>query len=88
MRAVLPACVKRGIRIVDDRASKIRFFDALLAKYGTGVPGRPKSFYPRLDEVTVYALRVERMTGKYCPLPPAAEQWPTLDRTKSPTVVP
>jgi len=76
------------IRVVDDRAAKIRFFDALLAKYGTGVPGRPKSFYPRLDEVTVYALRVERMTGKCCPLPPAAEQWPTLDRTKSPTVVP
>src|SRR5947209_7939080 len=35
------------IRIVDDEAAKIRFFDALLAKYGTGVPGRPKSFSPR-----------------------------------------
>jgi len=87
MRAVLPACVKRGIRIVDDRASKIRFFDALLAEYGTGVPGRPKSFYPRLDEVTVYAL-VEPVTGKSCPLPPSAEQWPAMDRTKSPTAVP
>ena len=29
------------IRVVDDRVAKIRFFDALLAKYGTGVPGRP-----------------------------------------------
>jgi nitroimidazol reductase NimA-like FMN-containing flavoprotein (pyridoxamine 5'-phosphate oxidase superfamily) len=76
------------VRIVDDRAAKIRFFDALLAKYGTGVPGRPKSFYPRLDEVTVYALTVERLTGKQCPLPPPAEQWPALDRTKSPNAQP
>ena len=76
------------VRIVDDRAAKIRFFDQLLAKYGTGVPGRPKSFYPRLDEVTVYALSVERITGKQCPLPPIAEQWPALDRTKSPNAKP
>jgi hypothetical protein len=76
------------IRIVDDRAAKARFFDALLAKYGTGVPGRPKSFYPRLDEVTVYAIAVERITGKHCPLPPLAEQWPALDRTKSPNARP
>jgi hypothetical protein len=76
------------IRIVDDRTAKARFFDALLAKYGTGVPGRPKSFYPRLDEVTVYAIAVERITGKHCPLPPLAEQWPALDRTKSPNARP
>src|SRR4051812_37061666 len=76
------------IRIVDDRAAKARFFDALLAKYGTGVPGRPKSFYPRLDDVTVYAIAVERITGKVCPLPPPAEQWPALDRTKSPNARP
>jgi nitroimidazol reductase NimA-like FMN-containing flavoprotein (pyridoxamine 5'-phosphate oxidase superfamily) len=76
------------IRVIDDRAAKIRFFDALLAKYGTGVPGRPKSFYPRLDAVTVYALSVERVTGKCCPLPPPAEQWPALDRTKSPDALP
>ena len=76
------------VRIVDDRAAKSRFFDALLAKYGTGVPGRPKSFYPRLDEVTVYALTVERITGKQCPLPPISEQWPALDRTKSPNAKP
>jgi nitroimidazol reductase NimA-like FMN-containing flavoprotein (pyridoxamine 5'-phosphate oxidase superfamily) len=72
------------IRIVDDRAAKSRFFDALLAKYGTGVPGRPKGFYPRLDEVTVYAISIERLTGKHCPLPALAEQWPAMDRTKSP----
>jgi len=76
------------IRIVEDRDAKIRFFDALLAKYGTGVPGRPKSFYPRLDQVTVYALAVERITGKHCPLPPVSEQWPALDRTKTPDAKP
>ena len=76
------------VRIVDERAAKGRFFDALLAKYGTGVPGRPKSFYPRLDEVTVYALAVERITGKQCALPPVSEQWPALDRTKSPNAKP
>jgi len=59
--------------------AKIRFFDALLAKYGTGALGRPKNFYPRLDEVTVYALGVERVTGKHCPLPPPAEPWPARD---------
>lgn len=76
------------IRIVDERAAKSRFFDALLAKYGTGTPGRPKGFYPRLDEVTVYAITVERITGKQCPLPPLSEQWPALDRTKSPNARP
>jgi uncharacterized protein len=75
------------IRIVDERAAKARFFDALMAKYGTGAV-RPKSFYPRLDDVTVYAIAVERMTGKYCPLPPVSEQWPALDRTKSPNARP
>jgi len=76
------------IRIVEDRDEKNRFFDALLAKYGTGVPGRPKSFYPRLDDVTVYALAVERITGKHCPLPSVSEQWPALDRTKTPNAKP
>jgi hypothetical protein len=76
------------IRIVEERAAKSRFFDALLAKYGTGAPGRPKGFYPRLDEVTVYAIAVERLTGKHCPLPALSEQWPALDRTKSPNARP
>lgn len=76
------------IRVVTDRTARIRFFDELLAKYGTGTPGRPKSFYPRLEDVTVYAMKVERVTGKHCPLPPAVEQWPTLDRTRSPNAIP
>src|SRR3954466_6088061 len=75
------------IRIIDDRAAKARFFDALMAKYGTGAD-RPKGFYPRLDEVTVYAMAVERITGKHCPLPTVSEQWPALDRTKTPNAKP
>ncbi len=75
------------IRIIDDRAAKARFFDALMAKYGTGAD-RPKGFYPRLDEVTVYAMAVERITGKHCPLPTVSEQWPAQDRTKSPNAKP
>ena len=83
------SAIARGrIRIVEDRAAKSRFFDALLAKYGTGTSGRPQGFYPRLDEVTVYAIAVERLTGKHCPLPPLSEQWPALDRTKSPNARP
>ncbi|HJY76083.1 MAG TPA: pyridoxamine 5'-phosphate oxidase family protein [Burkholderiales bacterium] len=76
------------IRIIEERAAKARFFDELLAKYGTDVPGRPKSFYPRLDEVTVYALTVARITGKHCPLPPVSEQWPVVDRTRTPSAKP
>lgn len=75
------------VRVVDDRAAKARFFDAFMAKYGTGAD-RPKGFYPRLDEVTVYAMTVERITGKHCPLPLVSEQWPALDRTKSPSAKP
>jgi hypothetical protein len=31
-----------------------------------------------------YAIAVERMTGKEHPLPPLSEQWPAIDRTKTP----
>jgi len=82
------AIVYGRVRVVDDRAAKSRFFDALLAKYGTGLPGRPKGFYPRLDEVTVYAMTIEALTGKQCALPPVSERWPALDRTKSPNAKP
>ena len=60
------------IRIVEERAAKIRFVDALMAKYGTGAE-RPKGFYPRLDDVTVYAIAVERITGKHCTKSPNAK---------------
>jgi nitroimidazol reductase NimA-like FMN-containing flavoprotein (pyridoxamine 5'-phosphate oxidase superfamily) len=72
------------IRVIDDRVLKQRFCDGLMAKYGNPDNGRPKGFYPRLDMIAVYAIAIERMTGKELPLPAVAEQWPALDRTKSP----
>jgi uncharacterized protein len=76
------------VRVVEDATSKARFFDHLMAKYFSEEPGRPKSFYPRLDEVTVYAVRPRRITGKASRLPAKDSLWPLLDRTMSPNAVP
>ncbi len=76
------------IRIVEDRAGKEAFCHALMAKYAPGVAGRPAGFFPRLGQIAVYAVAVERLTGKRTPLPPLAEQWPVLDRTATPDAVP
>jgi nitroimidazol reductase NimA-like FMN-containing flavoprotein (pyridoxamine 5'-phosphate oxidase superfamily) len=72
------------IRIVESDSAKREFFDALMAKYGKPDSGRPKHFYPRLDQITLYAIVPERITGKETPLPDISEQWPATDRTKSP----
>ena len=72
------------LAIIDDRIAKSAFFDALMEKYHRNDSTRPKSFYPRLDEVTVYALSIERMTGKRQVLPSKEMQWPASDHTKSP----
>jgi nitroimidazol reductase NimA-like FMN-containing flavoprotein (pyridoxamine 5'-phosphate oxidase superfamily) len=72
------------IRIADDRAAKQRFCEALMAKYGKPEGLRPKGFFPRMDAITVYAISVERITGKEMALPPLSEQWPAKDRTKTP----
>ena len=72
------------IRIVKDRAIKQRFCEALMDKYAKPDASRPKGFFPRLDQITVYAIAVERMSGKENMLPAVSEQWPALDRTKSP----
>jgi nitroimidazol reductase NimA-like FMN-containing flavoprotein (pyridoxamine 5'-phosphate oxidase superfamily) len=74
--------------IVDDRTRKSLFFDALMAKYRADDPTRPKSFYPRLDGVTVYALSADRITGKEQYLPSTEAQWPASDNTKSPEATP
>ena len=76
------------IRVVDDRAAKQRFCEGLMTKYGKPDWDRPKGFFPRLDEITVYAITIERVTGKANPLPGVAQQWPALDRTKSPNASP
>ncbi len=74
--------------IIDDRPSKTAFFDGLLAKYYPADTTRPAGFYPRLDDVTVYALSVERMTGKETRLPAPESRWPAVDNTKSPHLPP
>jgi len=76
------------IRVVDDQRQKEAFFEALMAKYADPRWGRPKSFFPRLDQVTVYVIAIERMSGKETPLPSMENQWPAADNTKSPDAVP
>ena len=76
------------IRIAEERAVKQRFCEALMAKYGKSDSTRPKGFFPRIDAITVYAIAVERMTGKEMALPALSEQWPAKDRTKTPNARP
>jgi nitroimidazol reductase NimA-like FMN-containing flavoprotein (pyridoxamine 5'-phosphate oxidase superfamily) len=77
-------CLFGQIRIVDDKEAKQRFCEALMAKYGKPETRRPKAFFPRIDAITLYAIAVERMTGKEQSLPPLSEQWPAKDRTMTP----
>lgn len=72
------------IRIVNDPGERVAFFDALMEKYGNPDWDRPSGFYPRVDQVTVYAIAVERMTGKETPLPATEDRWPAADYTKTP----
>ena len=72
-------------RIVEDAAIKRRFFTALMGKYAASIGGRPKDSFPRIDQITLYAIAIERMTGKETPLPELSDRWPAKDRTKSPS---
>lgn len=74
--------------VADDVATKQLFCERLMDKYGKPDSIRPKNFFPRLDIITVYALTVERMTGKEQLLPELSEQWPAKDRTKTPDARP
>jgi nitroimidazol reductase NimA-like FMN-containing flavoprotein (pyridoxamine 5'-phosphate oxidase superfamily) len=81
------------VRVVEELEIKQRFFEMLMAKYGKsdwveGDGGRPKGFFPRIDQITLYAIAIERMTGKETPLPDMSERWPTTDRTKTPNARP
>jgi uncharacterized protein len=73
-----------NIRIIETTDIKKRFCDELMAKYADKAWDRPKGFYPRLDDICVYAIRIERLTGKETQLPVSAERWPAVDKTKSP----
>lgn len=76
------------IRVVEDEAAKQRFFEALMAKYAKPDWDRPKGFFPRMNEIAVYAMTIERLTGKEAPQFTVREQWPAVDRTKSPNARP
>jgi len=76
------------MRIVGDPAQKTRFCVELMRKYADGRWNRPKDFFPRLSEIAVYAMAIERLTGKEQVLPEISQQWPALDRTRSPNAVP
>ncbi len=76
------------IAVVEDTAAKQRFCEALMARYAPNTGDRPQGFFPRLDQITVYAITVERLTGKETPLPSPDRQWPALDQTKTPHAVP
>jgi|HubBroStandDraft_6_1064221.scaffolds.fasta_scaffold00320_15 nitroimidazol reductase NimA-like FMN-containing flavoprotein (pyridoxamine 5'-phosphate oxidase superfamily) len=76
------------VRIVEEGAAKQRFFDALMAKYRTAEATRPKAFYPLIDQIILYELEIERLTGKEIVLPDISGQWPALDRTKTPNARP
>jgi len=76
------------IQVVSDREEKARFCSELMRKYGDATWARPREFYPRLDEITVYSIAIERMTGKETALPVTSRRWPQLDQTKSPNAIP
>jgi uncharacterized protein len=76
------------IRIVTALEEKHRFCEALMAKYRKKDTPRPKGFFPRINDITVYAITVARMTGKETPLPALSEQWPAQDQTKTPNAKP
>jgi nitroimidazol reductase NimA-like FMN-containing flavoprotein (pyridoxamine 5'-phosphate oxidase superfamily) len=77
-----------SIRVEEDAAAKIKFFDQLMAKYSDPTLDRPKGFYPRLDHITMYAIAIEQVTGKHQPLPMVSQQWPSVNMTKTPGAVP
>src|SRR4029450_10819674 len=68
--------VRGHLRINVDHEARVCF--------GVEEPGRPGAFSPRLDQITLYVIAVERLTGKETVLPAASQRWPTADRTASP----
>ena len=76
------------IRVIEEPTQKSAFFRELMEKYRDPSWSRPKDFFPRLEQVTVYAIAVERMTGKETQLPAAQNQCPAMDHTKTPDAVP
>jgi nitroimidazol reductase NimA-like FMN-containing flavoprotein (pyridoxamine 5'-phosphate oxidase superfamily) len=64
------------IRIVDDEAEKIGFFESFMQKYAPPDSwGRERGSFPRLGATIVYAITPEATTGKEGPLPDLAARW-------------
>lgn len=80
--------VSGRVTIVEGAEAKQRFFEALMGKYRMAGPTRPAGFFPRLDQITLYALSIERLTGKENVLPEMAGRWPAIDRSKTPNARP
>lgn len=76
------------IAVIKDVSIKQRFCEALMAKYAPAGQGRLRGYFPRLHQITVYAISVERLSGKETTLPDIGERWPAVDRTKTPNAVP
>ena len=76
------------VRLVEEAATRQRFFEALMAKYRRDGAPRPRNFFPRIDQIVLYALSIEQLTGKEIVLPEVAGRWPALDRSKSPNARP
>jgi uncharacterized protein len=69
------------IRIVEDNAEKIRFYESFLAKYAPAESwDREKGSFPRLNSTVVYAITPEITTGKEGKLPALVDQWPNSNR--------
>jgi nitroimidazol reductase NimA-like FMN-containing flavoprotein (pyridoxamine 5'-phosphate oxidase superfamily) len=73
-----------SIADVEDLAAKRQFFTRLIAKYAQPDWDRPRDVLPRIEQISLYAITPERMTGKQIALPALAQRWPAVDRTKSP----
>lgn len=77
-----------NILIIEATGTKQRFCDFLMEKYADKAWERPKGFYPRLADICVYAIKIERLTGKETLLPVATERWPAVDKSKSSEAIP
>ena len=76
------------ISVQEDEAVKKRFCEALMRKYGDESWDRLQGFFPRLHQITVYAIEIDRKTGKTNPLPQVSDRWPAKDNSKTPNAVP
>ena len=76
------------LRAVDEPELQTRFFVELMRKYGDPGWKRPEAFFPRLGDITVYAMTIARLSGKEQALPEVSQRWPALDRTRTPQAIP